>query len=83
MQNKKLIILAVLGIIAILSLFYGIFAPTKTKPPAQVSEPGIQLERKAILIEKPILTQRVAKRTKYSSWGEKPVYTPENFIQGV
>ena len=72
MQNKKLIILAVLGVLAIFSLFYGIFTPSKTRRPPQVRESDIQPERKVSLAGKPILTQRVAKRTNYTTWSRNP-----------
>ena len=72
MQNKKLIILAVLGVLAIFSLFYGIFTPSKTRRPPQVRESDIQSERKVSMTEKPILAQRVTKRTNYTSWGRNP-----------
>ena len=72
MQNKKLIILAVLGLLAIFSLFYGIFTPSKTRRPPQVRGSDIQSERKVSMTEKPILAQRVTKRTNYTSWGRNP-----------
>lgn len=73
MQNKKLILLAVLGVLAIFSLIYGIFTPAKTRHPPQTKESDIlQTERKVPLAEKPILTPRVAKRTNYTSWGRSP-----------
>lgn len=72
MQNKKLIVLAVLGILAIFSLFYGIFTPSRMRRPPQATESDIQAERKVLLVEKAILTQRVTKRTNYASWGRNP-----------
>lgn len=72
MQNKKLIILAILGILAIFSLIYGIVASPKTRRSPQVRELDIQPEREVYLTEKPILTQRVAKRTNYASWSRNP-----------
>jgi len=76
MHNKKLIILAILGTLAVFSLFYGIFTPPKIRRPPQVKESDIQLERKVPLSEEPILTKRVAKRTNYASWGRNP-FTPK------
>lgn len=72
MQNKKLIVLVVLGVLAIFSLFHGIFTSSKTRRPPQARESDIQAERKVPMTEKPILTQRVTKRTNYSSWGRNP-----------
>ena len=71
-QNKKLIILAILGVLAIFSLIYGIVASPKTRRSPQTTESDIQAERKVPLAEKPILTQRIAKRTNYASWGRNP-----------
>lgn len=72
MQNKKLMVLAVLGMLAIFSLIYGIVASPKTRRSPQTTAPDIQTEGKVFLTEKPILTQRVAKRTNYVSWGRNP-----------
>ncbi len=72
MQNKKLIILAVLGALAIFSLIYGIFAPTKTGRQLSTQESAFLREKGILSEEKPILTQRVAKRTNYTSWGRNP-----------
>ncbi|MEK6728053.1 MAG: hypothetical protein AABY28_05235 [Candidatus Omnitrophota bacterium] len=72
MQNKKLVVLAVLGLLAIFSLFYGIFTPSKTRRLPQVKESDIQSVRKVSMTEKPILAQRVTKRTNYTSWARNP-----------
>lgn len=72
MRNKKLITLVVLGVVAIFSLFYGAVTSSKVRRPSQVREPGREPERKASLIEKPILAQRAAKRTNYTSWSRNP-----------
>lgn len=72
MHNKKLIILAVLGVLAIFSLIYGIVASPKTRRSPQTTESDIQTAGKVSLTEKPILTQRVAKKTNYASWGRNP-----------
>jgi hypothetical protein len=72
MQNKKLIILVVLGVLAIFSLIYGILTPSKTKYPARERDSDIQTKNKIILREEPILTKRITKRTNYTSWARNP-----------
>jgi len=59
-----------LGIIAVFSLFYGIFNPSRTKRNLLTKDTGFQ---KTIVTEKGIifLTRR-AKRSNYSSWGRNP-----------
>ena len=79
MQNKKLIVLIVLGIVAIFSLIYGIVASPKTRRSPQTTESDIQAERKVSLTEKSFLTQRIAKRTKFTSWGRNP-FLPKSVI---
>jgi len=62
--------LIALGIIAVFSLFYGIFTPTRTKPNFITKDTAIQ---KAIVTEKGIISlARGAKRSNYSSWGRNP-----------
>lgn len=86
MRNKKLIILAVLGALAVFSLFYGISAPPKTRRPPQAKEQDIQPERKVSLTENPILAKRAAKRTNHASWGRNPFIlqkTSSNAFKGL
>jgi hypothetical protein len=70
MQNKKLPLLIVVSIIAVFSLFYGIFTPSRTKRNLLTKDTGFQ---KTIVSEKGIifLTRR-AKRSDYSYWGRNP-----------
>lgn len=70
MQNKKLLLLIALSIIAVFSLFYGVFNPSRTKRNLLTKDTGLE---KAIVTEKGIifLTRR-AKRSDYSYWGRNP-----------
>ncbi|MFA4842480.1 MAG: hypothetical protein WC658_01425, partial [Candidatus Omnitrophota bacterium] len=62
----------ILGLLAIFSLIYGIVTPSKTRRQSQARESDIQSVRKVSLTGEPISTQRVAKRTNYTSWGRNP-----------
>jgi len=70
LHHKKLLLLIVLSIIAVFSLFYGIFNPSRTKRNLLTKDTGFQ---KTIVTEKGIifLTRR-AKRSDYSYWGRNP-----------
>ncbi|MBI5124434.1 MAG: hypothetical protein HZA72_03350, partial [Candidatus Omnitrophica bacterium] len=68
MQNKKVLILIVLAIFAVISLIYGITAP-----------PKVRAARSAVLIKENLLpgkgsvsTVRKAKRTLFTSWKRSP-----------
>jgi len=71
MQNKKLVILIVLGIAAIFSLVYGIFTPAKTRRGISPGQ-GIPDERENQPAKMPVSIQRRAKRTTFTSWGRNP-----------
>ena len=71
-QNKKVVILVVLSIGAVISLIYGITAPPKTRrevlpATAAVSSGGTALSPGSISP-----TERRAKRTEFDSWGKDP-----------
>ncbi|MDP3731698.1 MAG: hypothetical protein Q8R31_01530 [Candidatus Omnitrophota bacterium] len=70
MQNKKLLLLIALSIIAVFSLFYGMFTPSRTERNLITKDTAIQ---KTIVTEKGIISlTRGAKRSNYSSWGRNP-----------
>jgi hypothetical protein len=76
MQNKKLIVLIILGIAAVFSLIYGITASPKGKD-ARAAKPVITHEAETIQpVKKLFLKERHAVKTKFKSWGRNP------FIQG-
>lgn len=62
-QNKKLIILIILSVLAVFSLIRGAVTPTKSR----------RLVEKSIgLAEKGLSVKRYAKRSNYSGWGRNP-----------
>lgn len=76
MQNKKLVVLIILGIAAVFSLIYGITASPKGKD-ARAAKPAITHEAETIQpVKKLLLKERHAVKTKFKSWGRNP------FIQG-
>lgn len=72
MRNKKVIILAALGALAVLSLFYGIVTPPGGRRRPPVEQTGVQQGKEVSPSEKRILPLRQGKRTSYSSWGRDP-----------
>ena len=72
LHHKKLPLLIVVSIIAVFSLFYGIFTPSRTKRNLLTKDTGIQ-KMKTITTEKGIIfLARRAKRSNYSFWGRNP-----------
>jgi len=70
MQNKKVIALIVLTVLAVISLAYGIMAPAKGKPrtvSVSVSAPQGPGMSKGI-----ISTERRAKRSRFKEWKRSP-----------
>ena len=80
MQNKKIIILIILGIVAVISLFYGIFAPSKARRNI-IPEPTSSLQELTVKKGTAYLT-RNAKKTAYSSWSRDPFSTSPAPIKG-
>ena len=72
MQNKKLIVLIILGIAALFSLIYGITASPKGKD-ARAAKPAITREAEMIQpVKKLLLKERHAAKTMFTSWGRNP-----------
>lgn len=72
MQNKKLVVLIILGIAAVFSLIYGITASPKGKG-ARAAKPAITREAETIQpVKKLLLKERHAVKTKFKSWGRNP-----------
>ena len=80
MQNKKIIILIILGIVAVISIFYGIFAPSKARrniiPESTSSLQELTAEKGTAYLT------RNAKKTAYSSWSRDPFSTSPAPIKG-
>lgn len=74
MQNKKIIILIILGIAAVISLFYGMFASSKAGR-------NVILKKISVPQEFAYLT-RNAKKTAYSSWSRDPFSASSAPIKG-
>ena len=87
MQNKKLIILIVLGIAAVFSLIYGIVAPAKTRKNMPLGQEAIHQGEKIESQNIVLSPQRRAKKTKFSSWGRNPFLpksaTAESGLTGI
>lgn len=88
MQNKKVIILIILGIVAIFSLFYGITASPKGRKNLPDRTQVIQRDEKVQLEKTVIPTKRRAKRTKFSSWernlfSEKGTFVSSSGLTGI
>lgn len=71
MQNKKVIILVVLAVVAILSLLYGIVAPPKSKYAAS-SRIDITCQENILPSSTAVTVKRRAARTRFTSWGRNP-----------
>jgi hypothetical protein len=76
MQNKKLIILGILSIIAIFSLTYGIVTPPRRRQEI-LSKP---IEEKTLIKVRITPTPRQAQRTGYSTWGRNP-FAPKIHVE--
>jgi len=82
MQNKKIIVLIILGIIAVISLFYGMFTPSKARRNIilkQTSTPQgltVTTERGIVYLN------RNAKKTAYSSWSRDPFSATSTPVKG-
>lgn len=79
MKNKKLLLI-ILSVMAIFSLLYGIFSPSRAKRFLNEEGKKIMTEEGAIYLE------RQARRSSYSSWGRNPFSASKSLIkrpQGV
>ncbi|MDP3791437.1 MAG: hypothetical protein Q8R38_05300 [Candidatus Omnitrophota bacterium] len=68
MDNKKVIILVVLSIFAVISLIYGITA----KPKSRIAGQGITATKGLMPPQDDISVERRAKRSKFTSWKRSP-----------
>lgn len=72
MQNKKLITLVVLVVLAIFSLIYGIVTPSRARRQAGAAPSAVSQNETAQSPLKPASTARPYKRTAYTAWGRNP-----------
>jgi hypothetical protein len=81
MENKKVIVLIVLAVAAVISLTYGILTPPKGRRLASEGPAvGRQLRNiRQTQAVKIIPRERSAKKTKYTSWGRNP-FAPKKVI---
>ena len=72
MQNRKIIVLIILGIAAVFSLIYGITASSGGKR-ARAAKPSLVSEPETIQpVRKLLLKERNAAKTQYKSWNRNP-----------
>ena len=91
MQNKKLVILVVLGVLAVMSLIYGIVAPPKRKykPSVDIATPSVgksgisSSSAVALVVDEFIPAERNKKRTEFTSWGRNPFVLQPIASQGT
>ena len=84
MKNKRVIIVVILGMGALISLIYGIVAPTKsgkTAPPTSVVRPrspqeALSANEVALPPGRVIPSKRHAAKTNFNFWGRNP-FAPE------
>lgn len=72
MQNKKVIILLVLSIGAVISLIYGITSRSGTKRYAQPSAGAVSVDKTDPSVRHIIPIKRHGKKTAFTSWGRNP-----------
>ena len=75
MQNKKSIVLIVLGIAAVFSLIYGIVTPSKARRGISRESVGIKRQATVTAEIKAVSGARRAKRTDSSDWGRDPFFS--------
>lgn len=77
MPDKKLMVAIGFGILAVGSLLYGIFTPSKVRREL-ASSAGPGTPAAATVSTKPaVLTDRMMKRTPHESWGRNPFASKE------
>ena len=72
MQNKKNIVLIILGIAAVFSLIYGITAPPKGGGARAVKSSDAREAEAVPPVRKLVLKERHAVKTEFKSWGRNP-----------
>ncbi len=72
MQNKKIIILIILGMVAIFTLIYGLTSAPKGKKGLSLKQETAYQIEKAEIEKAAIAMKRGTKRTKFASWGRNP-----------
>jgi len=83
LHHKKIIILIILGIVAVISLFYGMFAPSRAKRNIILKQTTSTPHELTVTTEKgTAYLTRNAKKTAYSSWSRDPFSTSPAPIKG-
>lgn len=72
MQNKKLIVLIIMGIAAVFSLIYGITASPRGKDVRAVKPAVTPVAETIRPVKKLLLKERHAAKSKFKSWGRNP-----------
>lgn len=84
MENKKLMALAILAALAIISLIYGIVTPSKVRQRAALASKREAAAAPQTTVEpiKVLITEdRYPKRGSYSEWGKSPFAAPEVLLE--
>jgi len=72
MQNKKLILLIILGIAAVFSLIYGIATPSKVRRGLSKKSTGIKKQRAVTAEINTVSNTKRPRKTDFSTWGRDP-----------
>jgi len=77
-RQKKIIILIILAIGAVISLIYGITAPPKTRRGISQAPRAASSEKAAPSPRRIVPTERHAKRSEFNFWGRNPFVQKES-----
>jgi hypothetical protein len=83
MQNKKLIALIILSILAVFSLIYGLTSPPRTRRRTFPSVSGIKKDTSVEKVRVVATSERHAKRSSYITWGRSPFAPREIRIKKI
>ncbi len=78
MRNKKLLILTILRVAAVLSIIYGIFFISRGRWESTSRPAAVYHDEKTQLTRRVTPAIRDAKRTEYVSWGRDPFSLPQD-----
>jgi hypothetical protein len=82
MQNKKLIALIILSVCAVISLVYGMVAPTRSKGRQPISSKPSR-DKPVKIAETGFFAKRDAKKSNYATWGRNPFIPKEVVIKKI
>lgn len=72
MENKKIIILIILAVFAVISLIYGIAAPSKVKAVKSAVSQRLDSPKEVSVVKTMPSYDRHFKRSKFTSWNRNP-----------